>query len=172
MGRDGHRVALIDASNWDDLVAALNDHNERWVRSMRGVSPACSWISSDPPAGRSTGTWSPSIRFSPGPRSVGQVQLRRPCGFTSPVNTPRDGITSSRSAWPQGDRSSPSAAGSPLPSPRSCTAYRGRIRMSMLQSAPSSGSPSPALRRNLADRPHPICVGSGPGTTPRRPMHT
>ena len=39
MGRDGHRVALIDASNWDDLVAALNDHNERWVRSMRGVSP-------------------------------------------------------------------------------------------------------------------------------------
>ena len=39
MGRDGYGAALIDAGDWDDLVAGLNCHNERWVRSMRGVSP-------------------------------------------------------------------------------------------------------------------------------------
>ena len=39
MGRDGYGAALIDGGDWDDLVAGLNDHNERWVRSMRGVSP-------------------------------------------------------------------------------------------------------------------------------------
>ena len=39
MGRDGHRAALIDGGDWDDLVAGLNDQNERWVRAMRGVSP-------------------------------------------------------------------------------------------------------------------------------------
>ena len=38
-GRDGHGAALIDGGVWDDLVAGLNDQNERWVRSMRGVSP-------------------------------------------------------------------------------------------------------------------------------------
>ena len=39
MGRDGHRAALIDGGDWDDLVAGLNDQNERWVRAMKGVSP-------------------------------------------------------------------------------------------------------------------------------------
>lgn len=39
LGRDGFRASLIDAGDWDDLVASLNEQNECWVGAMRGVSP-------------------------------------------------------------------------------------------------------------------------------------
>ena len=39
MGRDDYHATLINANEWDDLVAGLNDLNERWVTAMRRVSP-------------------------------------------------------------------------------------------------------------------------------------
>jgi uncharacterized protein (TIGR03083 family) len=38
-GRDGHRVSWIETDSWDELIAAINDANEQWVRAMRRLSP-------------------------------------------------------------------------------------------------------------------------------------
>ena len=37
--RDGLLASVIEATQWDDLVFALNRKNESWVNSARGISP-------------------------------------------------------------------------------------------------------------------------------------
>ena len=37
--RDGYVVSMIEATQWDDLISALNRKNEVWVNSARGISP-------------------------------------------------------------------------------------------------------------------------------------
>ena len=39
IGRDGYQRSWIVADEWDDLVMALNELNEEWVRAMGRMSP-------------------------------------------------------------------------------------------------------------------------------------